>query len=87
MSYMAILKYGRDLKGSIAVFGQTPQICGHRLFDQLLSWHGDEGWAVTDKTCRLFRVVKVAPGLESRDEIHGRTKQQVLREVLQGIAS
>jgi len=87
MSYMAILKYGRNRKGSIAVFGQTPQICGTKIFDQLLSWHGDEHWPVTVETCFLFRVVRIAPGIESRDEMHGREKEQALREVLQGLAS
>lgn len=86
MSYMAILRYGQQLKRNIAVFGQSPQICGQRLFDQLMSWHGDEHWAVNAETCRLFRVVKTAPGFEHRCEIHGTKKKQALQQVRSAIA-
>ncbi|HBP5920937.1 TPA: hypothetical protein L6A25_30505 [Pseudomonas aeruginosa] len=86
MSYMAVLKYGQRLQRQIAVFGQTPQICGARLFDQLLSWHGDEHWQVCEETCRLFRVVQAAPGIEHRREIHGTEKKQALQLVRSVIA-
>lgn len=85
MSYMAILKYGQSLKRNIAVFGQTPQICGARLFDQLLSKHGDEGWPVTAETCRLFKVAKIAPGIEKREEMFGADKIDALCLMRKGI--
>lgn len=87
MSYMAILKYGRSLNRCIAVFGQTPQICGARLFSQLLSRHGDEHWAVTAETCRLFKVAKIAPGIDKRDEMLGADKIEALCLVRKGISS
>lgn len=85
MSYMAILKLNEQNR-SIAVFGLTPQQCGKRLFDQLLSWNGDENHAVTAQTCRLFEVVKTAPHMETRVEMFGATKTTALRLLWQGIA-
>lgn len=86
MSFMVVLKYGQRLQRNIAVFGQTPQICGARLFDQLLSWHGDEHWQVNAETCRLYRAVQAAPGIEHRCEIHGAEKKQALQLVRSAIA-
>jgi hypothetical protein len=86
MSYMAILRYGSKQERNIAVFGQTPQICGARLFDQLLSWHGDEHWPVDSSSCRLFRITKTAPGMESRDEILGPEKNKALSTLRTGLA-
>jgi hypothetical protein len=85
MSYMAILKLvpsGRN----IAVFGPTPQICGQRLFDQLLSWDGEENRPVNEQTCRLFEVVQAAPHMETRVEMFGARKSNALRLLREGIA-
>lgn len=86
MSYMAIFRYGRSKQSTISVFGQTPQICGARIFDQLLSWHGDEHWQVDSESCSFFRIRKIGLGIESRDEILGPEKLKVLKEFRQGVA-
>lgn len=87
MSYMAILRYGRELKGSIVVFGQTTQICGARLFDRLCRRESEEHWGFTAEACTLFRISQVGRGVESRYEIRGAAKEKALREMLQGLAS
>ncbi|EMN3633116.1 hypothetical protein R3Q56_004221 [Pseudomonas aeruginosa] len=85
MSYMAILRYGVRLERNLVVFGQSLQVVGQRIFDQLLSWSGDEHWSVTPQTCSLFQVVRVGPGIEQRNEILGPAKQDALRQLKQGI--
>jgi len=85
MSYMAILKLTPSDR-NIAVFGPTPQICGQRLFNQLLSWSGDENRPVNEQTCRLFEVVQTGPCMEMRVEMFGAKKTNALRLLREGIA-
>ncbi|SIR00372.1 hypothetical protein [Aquipseudomonas alcaligenes] len=85
MSYMTILKYGRERERSMCVFGSTLQVCGQRLHDRLLSWPGDEHWPVVSDTCRLFRLEKIGPAMERRLEIQGPEKKSALRELRSGI--
>jgi len=85
MSYMAILRYGRELQQSISVFGTNLQICGAKLHDQLLSWPGDDHWPVAQATCQVFTLENLGHGMERRLEIHGPEKQSALRALRSGI--
>lgn len=85
MSYMAILRYGRDRQQSISVFGSSLQICGEKLHDQLLSWPGDEHWPVAHATCQVFTLESLGQGMERRLEMHGPEKKSALCALRSGI--